>query len=122
MNAILDLGAAATVVLVSLADYLTHEFDKESPYKGETIYAMVITILTICAVGFFSFRYWKGSRSCFESQILIAFSILWIVAASALTFSGPFLATGNGYFASWMTAIISFRAALYSWKHRRDED
>ena len=121
MNAMLDLGAAATVVLISLADYLKNEFDKE--YEGETIYALVVTILTICAVGLFSFRYWwKGSRSCFESQILITFSILWIIGSSALTFSGPFLETGNGYFASWMTAIMSFRAALYSWKHRRDED
>lgn len=121
MKAILDLGATATVVLISLIGYFKYDYDDED-YEGETISAMVLTILTICAVGLFSIRYFIRSPPCCESQILIIFAILWIVVAPVVTFSGPFLETGNGYFSSWMTAIMSFKAASYSWKHRRDED
>lgn len=122
MNTILTMGATTTVVLISLTIYLKDDYKNES-YEGETIYAMTIAILTICAGILFSFKYWrKGSRSCFESQILIVFSFLWIIEACAVTFSGPFLITGNGYFASWATAILSSKAASYFWKHRTDQD
>eukprot|EP00979_Chaetoceros_neogracilis_P001412 scaffold248_cov263-Chaetoceros_neogracile.AAC.11 len=91
MNAILNLGAAVTVVLVSLSFYL------EDVYKAEN----------------------NGGKdsSRFESHILVIFSILWIVEAGALTFSGPFLVTGtgtgNGYISSWMTAILSVKATIH---------
>lgn len=118
MNSILDLGAGAIVVLISLA--LALEEDSNS-YKGEIIYTMLTTCITICAVFIFSLSYMRqGSRACLESQILIILSIMWIVGACAVTFSGPFLVTGNGYFASWVTAILSVKAASNSWQNRND--
>ena len=33
--------------------------------------------------------------------------IMWICAAGVLTFKGPFLSTGNGYFSAWFGLIFS---------------
>jgi hypothetical protein len=120
MNSILDFGAGAIVVLISLALALHEDSDG---YKGEIIYAMLTTCISICAVFMFSLSYMRrGTRGCMESQILIVLSIMWIIGACAVTFSGPFLVTGNGYFASWVTAILSVKAASYSWEHRNDDE
>jgi hypothetical protein len=120
MNSILDFGAGAVVVLISLASALHEDSDS---YKGEIIYTMLTTCISICAVFIFSLSYMRrGTRGCMESQILIVLSIMWIIGACAVTFSGPFLVTGNGYFASWVTAILSVKAASYSWEHRSDDE
>ena len=38
---------------------------------------------------------------------------LWVVAAGVLTFRGPFVATGNGYFGTW----LGFACALaFAWQ------
>ena len=38
-------------------------------------------------------------------------SVAWIVEACLVTFNGPFIYTGNGYFASWAAAATSSMAA-----------
>jgi len=120
MNAIIDLGAGAVVVLISLALALHEDSDS---YQEEIIFTMLVTCISICAVFIFSLSYMRqGTQACMESQILVVLSIMWIIGACAVTFSGPFLVTGNGYFASWVTAILSVKAASYSWQHRNDDD
>ena len=48
------------------------------------------------------------------------FVVLWIVAASLTTFIGPFLVTGNGYFAVW-AATICAASAFFDAKSESEE-
>lgn len=85
------------------------------------VYSMIVSSITICAVGIFSIKKWcRGRRMKYEAQILIIFAILWVVAAGALSFSGPFRATGNGYFGSWIAAVLSVTSASKAWAQRSE--
>jgi len=41
---------------------------------------------------------------------MFVFVILWILAACLTTFIGPFLTTGNGYFAAWGAVVCTVAA------------
>lgn len=78
---------------------------------SEAVYAMVLSCLTIIfALGVAaSNKQGVGSkvinpRTYFAA--LTAFTVCWIVMAFLTTFRGPFLATGNGYFASWVGMLM----------------
>ena len=43
--------------------------------------------------------------------------VLWIVAAGVLTFRGPFVATGNGFFGSWLGFVC---ALAFAWQEFYD--
>ncbi|EJK57391.1 hypothetical protein THAOC_22572 [Thalassiosira oceanica] len=44
-------------------------------------------------------------------ELFGALAVAWIVEACLVSFNGPFVYTGNGYFASWAGAATSSMAA-----------
>lgn len=82
---------------------------------GELVYSMIVVCLSIlfCGALIFGHNFNAVNIDALKSNtlpILGGLSIAWIVLACLLTFSGPFLSTGNGYFAAWAGAITSIFA------------
>jgi len=109
----LNLFAIAAIVVIVAASFEVPNVS--GSVRGNTIYILVLACLTVCLVGGM-FLMERGDTPYVDKKIqfyvLSLFSIMWIVAAGLATFEGPFNTTGNGYFASWGSAIISVFAAL----------
>ncbi len=119
VNALFDFGASAAVLVVALAvaihqnKYLAYELR-----KFEFIFSMIVACVSVLTVIVMSWSVLaKDTHFKGESIILAVLAGLWIIAACALTFSGPFTETNNGYFASWLGLLTSARAVSYSWKN-----
>jgi hypothetical protein len=108
MGALLGLGASAIVVIIATAT----ELGNETFWRTETIYALVVACLTVLVVGVFAAE--KAAAAKF--WVLAVFAILWICLACFVTFKGPFLITGNGYFGSWGGAVTSVFATMSALK------
>lgn len=115
MNEMIGLGACAIVVLIALMT----DFKEWGYYaRGEMVFAIITSILTILAVSNFAYARLKGIESIkeFEFPSLAVFACFWIIASCLTTFRGPFLVTSNGYFASWGGTILAVKAAISSKK------
>ena len=107
-NVILGLGACSVVTMIACIPQM------DSQYRGENLFALIISILTILVVATFVYAKMKENLQIqqFEVPALMVFAILWILAACMTTFRGPFLTTGNGYFAVWAGSVLAVKAAL----------
>lgn len=110
IGAAVGLGACAIVVIAAIVPEI-----RDDNYRNEGIYALSVSCVTIVLVGFLAYQ-GHGQETVEPSKlkfvILAIFSILWIILASIVTFQGPFRNTGNGYFGSWVGAIMSVKAAM----------
>ena len=79
-------------------------------FRAESIYAMVVACITVVLVLAHIYKEKKEGDGDGGGMVMfgvLAFSVLWLVLACLVTFRGPFIATGNGYFAS-VSASASF--------------
>jgi hypothetical protein len=117
-----SLGAFASS-LVLLVAISTNGIDKNSDDYGELVFALMVALLTIVIRGAVLLLHANnsGDESTQEQQpnsasvvFLLVLSILWITAACLVTFRGPFVNTGNGYFGAWggaATSVFAVHAA-----------
>ena len=100
------LFASAVVVVIAIS---SNGLEKNSSRFGHLVYGLVLSCLTILLVGAMI----KSTDSLLPlSQqyiVMAVFAILWVVAACFLTFSGPFLLTGNGT-CSFVLCIMRYAA------------
>jgi hypothetical protein len=100
------LGFCSFVVFLAVLPFLG------SNYHWESIFSLMVSALTMIIVGIFVFKNHRNSKLPDGAfHVLVFLSIVWIFTAGIVTFRGPFLVTGNGYFASWGGAIIGVVAA-----------
>ena len=122
-NSTLNLGAAALVVIISLLPSLIEGVPEN---EIEVYIATACASLTIVVVGLFltlKLCTWNTTKNaCGESLILSGIACAWVVIACLVSFRGPFLETGNGYFASWFAVIMSVKAAGLEWRNRVKQD
>jgi hypothetical protein len=105
----MGLLASSIVLLAAITSFML----KYSGYKGELTYAIIVASLSILALAFFMKMEKDGSEPHnIKFPVLALFSILWVVNACLLTFSGPFIETGNGYFSAWGGCVTSVFAAM----------
>jgi len=106
MGSLMGLLASSIIVLIAIAPFVS----RDSP---DTIYAIVIASVTIVITLAFMFVENEGGRrGAVVFVILSIFALFWIVLACLVTFRGPFLVTGNGYFGSWAGAVSAVFAAV----------
>jgi len=106
-GSLLGLFASSVIVITAIA---SKGFDEK---KGDLIYTIIVACLSI-VIALFLFRTEQAGegQSIYTFPVLAFFALLWIVAASLVTFRGPFTETGNGYFGSWGGAVTSVFAAM----------
>jgi hypothetical protein len=106
LGSLLGLGAAAVIVICAIPTHLGGEFNAES------LYALLVAGSTLAAViGLYYMERTTGQLHHAADLILSAFAVMWVILACLVTFRGPFLTTGNGYFGSWAGAFVSVMAA-----------
>ena len=109
-GASLGLLASAIVTLTAIA---WEGFDSKDDDHAGKVYGMCLTCFTILVVlALLKLEEQNGAPPAFKLPVLAAFGIMWLTLACLLTFRGPFLTTGNGYFASWAGAVTSLYATM----------
>jgi len=118
MGPLLGLGAFSAITIIALIDYVGK--NAQSYYRSGSIYAMVVSVLTIVFIAGITYfeKTYSGVRWFVRTKVggLGLFALLWLVLACLCTFSGPFNKTGNGYFASWGGAVCAAFAAFSAWQ------
>ena len=105
LGALMGLLASSIIVIIALIDWVGGGI-----FRAESIYAMVVACITVVLVLAHIYKEKKegdgdgGGMVMFG--VLAFFSVLWLVLACLVTFRGPFIATGNGYFASVSVILI----------------
>jgi hypothetical protein len=106
LGSLLGLGAAAVIVICAILSHLGGEANAES------YYALLVACATLAAVIFLYYmERTTGQLHNAADLILSGFAVMWVILACLVTFRGPFLTTGNGYFGSWAGAFVSVMAA-----------
>lgn len=107
------LGYSKALLLASIIQMaaVIRQMDGDGKGKGQSIYSLIVCILTILMVSVF----WATDEvDKFKFYAFAVFSLLWIFLACFVTFKGPFTATGNGYFSAWLGCILCIFAASAS--------
>jgi hypothetical protein len=104
----LGLLASSLIAIVAISD---EGFDEN---QGELIYAIIVACITVLVLGvIIKIEYDNaGEPHMLKFPILAFFAVLWIILACLVTFRGPFVWTGNGYFGAWGGAITGVFAAM----------
>lgn len=117
LGSLMGLCASAIIVLIALFDFLGT--DVPAYLKGETLYAVVVSCFTIIlCIGLMYFQKRHEGSQADSTEVLARFfflslfALLWFALAFLVTFRGPFVTTGNGYFASWCGAVCACSAAF----------
>ena len=110
------IGASLLSGLVTLFSCIA---PLSSWWKGNAAWGLTVGILTVLSSLFLLHKYDDINIQMMKLYGAFMF-ILWATVAGVLTFDGPFLQTGNGYFATW----AGFLAAIFFANHQfsREEE
>jgi len=119
-GAILGTFTSSLVLLTAIS---THGIHHKSADFAELIFALIVSLLTIVVCGAMFLQNDNPNGDMESAQepeqqqqdpkgmlFLLILSILWIMTAWSVTFRGPFVNTGNGYFGAWGGAVTSVYA------------
>lgn len=94
-------------ILASISPLREKRFRFEG--AGLSIAAGAITLI-VCA--YLIGMYKDISKNVMKLTAVLLF-VLWIITAGVCTYIGPFLITGNGFFAVWLSALCALKIATY---------
>ena len=121
VGALVGLLAASIVVIIAISPSL----GKGNPYRNESIYTITVASVTLAVILAHIAKEKKQGQEKSGGIVAVIthgfFAILWLVLAGLTTFRGPFLTTGNGYFASWAGAAMACFAAMAARKINKQE-
>lgn len=99
------LGFSNALMLASIIQLCAVASELGSQWSAT--YSLIICILTALLI--MGLQY-AGTTYAFYAYVL--FSILWVLLAILVTFKGPFVETGNGYFSAWLGCLACIYGAI----------
>jgi hypothetical protein len=98
-----DLGYFSALLGASIIQLcaIIPELDSE---EGQTVYSLVISIATPILI--LAFKAYPTMEQ-YESLAFGIVAVLWLVLACFVTFRGPFVPVGNGWFSAWAGCVCS---------------
>jgi len=104
LNQTIRLATASLVIICSVPSQLGGYYDPEA------IFALTLACftLTYCVI---QTNFANLISQANNFYIFMGFTLLWVIEAALVTFRGPFIETGNGYFASWGAAFLCIVSA-----------
>lgn len=130
-DAKIQLASAIIVLLAAtVQEYDSMDTrDNSERYETEILIGMIVSSVSLIAMLYFALceALCKNLTSkAAQAFVYIILGLLWCITTAIITFRGPFgtVSTGNGYFAAWVSAVLSTRLALIAWQIRDmiDED
>ena len=107
------LGLFVSSILLLTALVTEDNFNRDNEVFGHMVFGTVVSAITLPIAGFFIHHHKKtGMLHSAQFMVMVPLCTAWLVAPNLLTFVGPFLTTGNGYFATWAGAITSVYATM----------
>lgn len=92
-------GAAAAVEMFACIPFFTS-------YTGQAAWGFTAGLITLIVCGVLFKTFEDANPQMLKVSAIIMF-IVWAAVAGVVTFDGPFLMAGNGYFASWGGFVTS---------------
>jgi hypothetical protein len=98
-----DMGYFSALLFASIVQLcaIVPELDSN---EGQTLYSLIVCIMTILLILAFGN---VPDLAQYKSPVFAVFAILWLVLACFVTFEGPFVPVGNGWFSAWAGCILS---------------
>ncbi|KAL1522990.1 hypothetical protein AB1Y20_017953 [Prymnesium parvum] len=110
---LIGLITCAVVEIVDLAPLIADQTATYKKYENQTLYALVVSSIVAFFVSLVLLARYKGKTLGLPWKVVsVSFFILLTIMASWITFTGPFSATGNGYYAAWLGTMCSLIIAL----------
>ncbi|KAG7362055.1 hypothetical protein IV203_025721 [Nitzschia inconspicua] len=119
LSSLAGLGLAAIVMIIAVS------FEVNGFFRSNSIYTMILSCFTVVLVAGIMYAEQKEGMDfpvMYQFYTLIIWSILWIVAACLVTFNGPFVLTGNGYFTAWAATVLSLFATVGALQKAKGDD
>ena len=103
------LALCSLLLICTLAPMIANNSAAFRAGSAQIVYALIIACLTILevAVAIYLRRAGKPVGAQLNRVLGFARFVVWTVLASWCSFAGPFLGTGNGYFAAWAGVVCS---------------
>lgn len=93
-------------ILASISPLREKSFRFEG--AGLSIAAGAVTLI-VCA---YLIGMYKDIKKDVMKLTAILLFVLWVITAGICTYIGPFLLTGNGFFACWLAALCALKIAM----------
>eukprot|EP00934_Nitzschia_sp_Nitz4_P008388 Nitzschia sp. Nitz4//scaffold18_size181773//4725//5842//NITZ4_001888-RA/size181773-snap-gene-0.265-mRNA-1//-1//CDS//3329539930//8378//frame0 len=107
-NQIGSLGSSYGLLVASLVQICAICREFGNGYKGESVYSLVVCLITIVIVSTVENA---PNMASAKLGLYVLLAVLWVALACIVTFEGPFIDTGNGYFSAWFGCVLSLYAA-----------
>lgn len=94
---------------------------KFDEHRGNSAFGIAAGVVSLVACAYLIASYKSIPETIMKVTMAILFA-LWACIAGICTFNGPFILTGNGYFACWAGMISSLMFGMHELKMQQAED
>jgi len=111
------LAVCSIMLICKLSPMIADDTAEYNRYTAQIYYSLVVSIITIVRAAISVVLAQKGKTLgvLVEKILSVTRFLKWTLLTSWTTFDGPFLETGNGYFAAWIGLICSVLLLLGVW-------
>jgi hypothetical protein len=129
LGACLGLIASSLIIIIAICAPTPSLVQDGANAHGGAVYALTVSCVTLLIFTLYILLRLESSRqgktgavsNLLNAIVFGTVAVFWIVLPFLCTFRGPFIETGNGYFASWAGMACACKAATAAIKKKKQE-